>query len=98
MLIGRVERLTDVVMAARKGEQEKTEKVRCPGAAGPLHRASRVGKIERALYSHLRHSEWPRKAAGKEQHDANEVCGCWGCWPDWGGREIEGCCVLFPHG
>lgn len=97
MIIGRVGSLADVVMAARKSEQERVVKVGYPGTVRPSHRESGVGKFGSALYSHLRHSEWPGEAAGKEWHDENEVCGCPGCWPAWVGRQIEGCCVLFPY-
>lgn len=56
-VIGRVERLAEGGMAARKGEQERMEKVGGPGLVRPFPRVSGVGKIQRALYPHLGHSE-----------------------------------------
>lgn len=57
VIIVRIEKLANVDVAARKGEQVRIDKVRGPGADRPLHRVFEVGKTGRALYSHFRDSE-----------------------------------------
>lgn len=43
-IIVRAEKLANVDRTARKGEQARTDKMRSPGADGPLHKVFEVGK------------------------------------------------------
>lgn len=49
-----------------------------------------VGKTGRALYSHLRNSEWQRKTVGRESHDEIGIFGC----PRLV-EQLEGCCGIL---
>lgn len=87
MKIGKVEKFANVGTAARRGEEERIDKMRGLGMV------SLSWKDWERLVFHTRDSKWQGKAAERERHNEN---GVWHC-PSLPGlvEQVEGCCGIL---